>query len=79
MESPAEWKAWRIAHHMSQKSMALALGLGPSGGGKKTIWSIENGRHRPSYMVLARFDALKERYERNRNGNGNGTSTALGR
>ena len=62
METPAEWKSWRIAHHMSQKSLAIALGLGAAGGGKKTVWGIENGKHKPSYTTLARFDALKERY-----------------
>jgi transcriptional regulator with XRE-family HTH domain len=66
METAAEWKAWRIAHHMSQKSFALALGLAPNGGGTKTIWNIENGRHKPSYMTQARFEALKERYGRSR-------------
>jgi transcriptional regulator with XRE-family HTH domain len=60
-------EAWRKAHHMSQKSMALALGLAP-GGGKKTIWNIENGRHGPSYMTQEKFEQLKLRYERNKNG-----------
>ena len=67
MEAAIEWREWRKAHHMSQKSLAIALGLAPGGGGNKTVWNIENGRHAPSYTTQARFEALKARHERNKN------------
>lgn len=68
MDIAEEMREWRKAHHMSQKNMAIAMGLAPGGGGKKTLWSIENRRHKPSYSTLARFESLKTRYEREKNG-----------
>ena len=47
--------------------MALAMGLAPNGGGKKSIWNIENRRHHPSYSTQEKFESLKARYERNKN------------
>jgi transcriptional regulator with XRE-family HTH domain len=62
-----EWREWREANNLSQYDMAVALGLGVIGG-RKTVWSIENGKHKPSYSTIRKFEALKRRYERNKNG-----------
>jgi transcriptional regulator with XRE-family HTH domain len=67
MQRADEWREWREANNLSQQDMAIALGLGRSGG-RKTVWSIENGKHKPSYSSQRKFEQLKNRYERNKHG-----------
>lgn len=54
------WKRWRKSKLMSQRHIALALGLS-----ERTVQNIEAGSVVPSYTSQARFKDLQERHLRN--------------
>ena len=64
MTTAEEWKKWRTDHLLNQFQMAVALGLGTKGGGRKTVQNIESGRSEPSLKTQRRFEALKARYKK---------------
>ena len=69
MSRAEEWKTWRKANNLSQRSLSNVLDLE-----RKTVQNIESGRTKPSYTSQRRFEALKERYTRNAALIGNRTS-----
>jgi transcriptional regulator with XRE-family HTH domain len=64
MSRASEWREWRLANNLSQNDLAIAIGLGLKGGGRKTVWNIENGNTQPSYLTQRKFENLKKKYAR---------------
>jgi transcriptional regulator with XRE-family HTH domain len=64
MSRATEWREWRRANNLTQNDLAIALGLGIKGGGRKTVNNIEAGRNQPSFRSQRKFEMLKEKYRR---------------
>lgn len=53
----AEWKAWRLERGWTQEQEAQVLGLT-----RKTVRSIEKGKHRPMISTRKKMEQLQKRY-----------------